>query len=324
MNTTAQHRRRLGLVVLVGALAVLAAASTPARAAGTWTALAPLPAPTEGMQVGAVGNEIIAAYGLSGGVDTTLTRRYDIDANTWSFGSAAQLPARSEGAATTHGGHLYAVGGRLQFVGPLSDLDRYTPASDSWVSLANMPTARRGLAVAAVGNALYAIGGSTGAAPCEGTPLGTVERYDIATDTWTTVASLPSPRSDLAAVARGGKIYVFGGCTGSPNAVLDDVDVYNPRTDTWSTAPADMPTARSSMYGAAAKGNRIYVIGGQANFVQLATNEFYKVASDSWDTDTPRPTPGAEMGVVSHGGRLYTVGGGFRGVSSAALFAFKP
>jgi N-acetylneuraminic acid mutarotase len=273
------------------------------------------------MHVGVVDNEIIAAYGFTG-ANTNLTRRYDIDANTWSFGSAAPSPARAEGAAATHGGHLYSVGGR--FGSPLNDLDRYTPESDSWVSLANMPTARRGLAVAGVGNALYAIGGSTGTSPCGGAPLSGVERYDIETDTWTTVASLPSPRSDLAAVARGGKIYVFGGCTGSTAAVLDDVDVYNPGTDSWSTAPADMPTARSSMYGAAAKGNRIYVIGGQANGAQLATNEFYKVPSDSWGTDTPRPHPGAEMGVVSHGGRIYTVGGGFQGVSSDALFAFKP
>jgi hypothetical protein len=104
MNGSTRHRRGLGLVVLVGALAVLAAASTAARATGTWTVLAPVPpAPTEGMQVGVVDGEIIAAYGNSG-ADTTLTRRYDIDANTRSFGSAAPAPARAEGAAATHGG----------------------------------------------------------------------------------------------------------------------------------------------------------------------------------------------------------------------------
>jgi N-acetylneuraminic acid mutarotase len=132
----------------------------------------------------------------------------------------------------------------------------------TWVSLANMPTARRGLAAAVVGNALYAIGGSISTTPCSGSPLATVERYDIDTNTWSTVAPLPSPRSDLAAVAHGAEIYVFGGCV-APFAAINNVDVYDPVTDTWSTAPADMPTARSSIYGADAKGDRIYVIAAK-------------------------------------------------------------
>ena len=175
-------------ISIIGAIAALAVVSV-ASAQGTWSTQAPLPAPTEGLQVGAVGNEIVAAYGFSGG-DTNLTRIYDIDSDSWSFATPGPLPARSEGAAATHGGNVYAVGGR--FAGPLSDLDRYTPATDTWVSLADMPTPRRGLGAAVVGNALYAIGGSAGTAPCSGTPLATVERYDIETDTWSTVAPLPS------------------------------------------------------------------------------------------------------------------------------------
>jgi N-acetylneuraminic acid mutarotase len=309
--------RRL-TVSIIGTIAALALASV-AWALGTWSTLAPVPAPTEGMQVGAVGNQIVAAYGYSGG-DTNLTRIYDIDNDSWTFATPGPLPTRSEGAAATHSGNLYAIGGRS--AGPLSDLDRYTPATDTWVSLASMPTARRGLGAAVVGNALYAIGGSTGTAPCSGSPLATVERYDIDTDTWSRAAPLPSPRSDLAAVAHGGKIYAFGGCRGTLAAVKD-VDVYDPVTDSWSTAPADMPTARSSMYGAAAKGSRIYVIGGQNGGAQLTTNEFYTVPSDTWTADTPLPSPRAEMGVVSHGGRIYTVGGGLQGVSSALNLAFK-
>jgi N-acetylneuraminic acid mutarotase len=315
-SATLLRRLIFSITGTIGALALVSGAS----ALGTWSALAPVPTPTEGMQVGAVGNDIVAAYGFSGG-DTNLTRIYDIDSDSWSFGTPGPLPVRSEGAAATHGGNVYAVGGR--FGGPLSDLDRYTPATDSWVSLADMPTPRRGLATAVVGNALYAIGGSDGTAPCSGAPLATVERYDIDTDTWSTRAPLPTPRSDLAAVAHGGKIYVFGGCQGT-FAAINNVDVYNPVTDTWSTAPADMPTPRSSMYGAAAKGNRIYVIGGQDAGVQLTTNEFYTVSADSWSVDAPMPSPRAEMGVVSHGGRIYTVGGGFFGASSNLNLVFKP
>jgi N-acetylneuraminic acid mutarotase len=312
--------RRSSLTALVGVVAALFLAAA-AGAQGTWSTLAPVPAPTEGMQVGQIGNLIVAAYGFSGG-DTNLTRIYDIDTDSWSLGSAAPLPTRSEGAAETHGGQLYAAGGRS--AGPLADLDRYTVATDTWVSLTSMPTPRRGLGAAVIGNALYAIGGSSGTAPCSGAPLATVERYDIDTDTWTTVAPLPSPRSDLAAYAHGGKIYVFGGCTGSQFAVVGDVDVYDVASDTWSTAPADMPTARSSMYAAGARGGTVYVIGGQVGGVQLGTNAAYKIAADGWSTAAPMPSPRAEMGVASHGGRIYTVGGGLTGASSNLNLAFKP
>ena len=182
------------------------ALASVAWAFGTWSTLAPVPAPTEGMQVGAVGNQIVAAYGYSGG-DTNLTRIYDIDNDSWTFATPGPLPTRSEGAAATHGGNLYAIGGRS--AGPLSDLDRYTPATDTWVSLANMPTARRGLGAAVVGNALYAIGGSTGAAPCSGSPLATVERYDIDTDTW---SRADSRRLPLGSRARG----LRDGCRARP------------------------------------------------------------------------------------------------------------
>jgi hypothetical protein len=316
----ARSWRRSIWMTLVGAVAALVL-TTAAGAQGTWTTLAPVPAPTEGMQVGSVGNLIVATYGFSGG-DTNLTRIYDIGTDSWSFGSAAPLPARSEGAAATQGGDLYAVGGRG--LGPLADLDRYTVDTDTWVSLANMPTPRRGLGAAVVGDALFAIGGSTGTTPCSGTPLATVERYDIETNTWTTVASLPSPRSDLAAVAHGGKIFVFGGCRGSLSAVTGEVDVYDVSSDTWSTAPADLPTPRSSFYGAGRKGGTVYVIGGQSGGIQLATNEAYNIAADSWSTAEPMPSPRAEMGVASHGGQIYTVGGGLQGVSSPLNLAFKP
>jgi hypothetical protein len=106
-----------------------------------------------------------------------------------------------------------------------------------------------------------------------------VERFDIPTQTWSTVASLPNARSDLAAMSHGGKIYVVGGCVREADGsitFLDDVDVYNPRTNTWSTAPADMPTARAAMYGVGWKGGRIFVIGGWAGGGPLDTNEFFR------------------------------------------------
>src|SRR5437899_3387390 len=300
-------RRKWLLAIVAGALATFGAEQM-GYAQSTWTVLAPVPAPTEGMTVGGVGKVIITAYGASSTGDTNLTRLYDVTADSWSLGSPAPLPARSEAAYgdTTHAGFLYVIGGGNSG-GVLSDLQRYDPVTDTWTTLASMSTARAGAVAAAVDNNIFVIGGrSSAAGPCNGGPyMATVEKYDVDTNTWSTVASLPSPRSDLAAVAHGGKVYVFGGCTGT-GTVTSEVDMYSPATDTWTTGLAPMPTARASLV-AGHSGQRVYAIGGWDGASAQNVNEVYNIAGDSWSTTTPMSTPCLEAGTHSHGGRVYVV-----------------
>src|SRR6266446_1065339 len=96
-------KRKWLLAIAAGALATFAAAPS-GYAQGTWTGLAPVPLPTEGMTVGGVGKVIIAAYGASSGADTNATRLYNITADSWSSGLSGPGAARSEAAYgdTTH------------------------------------------------------------------------------------------------------------------------------------------------------------------------------------------------------------------------------
>ena len=329
LNSLKSKRLVLVLIAMFAMIALVPGATLAAKSSGTWTTLTPVPANfigVEGMSVANVGNNIIAAFGFDGG-DTATTRIYNIASDTWSFGAPGP-GSSSEGAAVSHGGLLYAIGGRgAGFTANWS----YNPDSDTWVVNSPLPTGRTGLAAAVVGNSIYAIGGrfSTGG-PCSGfgdTETAIVERYDIATDTWSTVAPLPSPRSDLAAATIGGKIYVFGGCRGRAT-ILGDVDVYDPVTDTWSAAPKDLPTPRAAMYSVASKGGTVYVIGGWDGIgAGLSTNEAYKVSKDSWTMGLPPMTTArAEASAVGHGGRIYVLGGatpGF-GASLDANEVFKP
>jgi N-acetylneuraminic acid mutarotase len=156
--------------------------------------------------------------------------------------------------------------------------------------------------------------------------VGTVEKYDIDTDTWSTVAPLPNPRSDFAAVAHGGKVFVFGGCTGTASSpsVTNEVDMYDPQTDTWTTL-TPMPTQRASLV-AGHSGDRVYAIGGTDGVSVLNVNEVYDISGNSWSTNTPMPTARQEAGAHSHGGRVYVVGGSTSayGSSSNANEVFKP
>jgi len=313
----------------VAAVYVAVVASTSVtHAQGTWAPKAPVSCPsgtrcpTEGMAVGGIGQMIIAAYGITPSGETNLTRLYNIGSNSWSLGAAAPAPPREELAygEITHGGLVYAIGGGSEDTLMVSNqVEVYDPVANTWTTKAPMPTPRSGAAAAVIGDsAIYVIGGRTRTLdPCIGTALSVVERYDIDTNSWTTVAPLPSPRSDLAAVERGGKIFVFGGCS-SLASFTNEVDMYNPKTDTW-TVRAPMPTTRASL-AAGHSGESVYVIGGvNATLSTVGVNEAYDIESNSWSTAAPMPTPRGEAGVYSHSGKIYVVGGsttsGFSGAT---------
>ncbi len=337
-------RLRSRWFLAAGAALATCIAASAAFAQGNWTALAPVigstgdPTPVEGMAVGRVAQTIIGAYGYapsdpaSENTLTNLTRLYDMSTNTWHLGANAPEPKRKEltYGETTFDGMFYAVGGVDAFATALNNLERYDPVNNTWTTLSPMPTARSGAAGAFLGNELspggnlYVIGGRTTAGgPCSGAAMNTVERYDTVTDTWTAAASLPSARSDLAAVAYGGKIYVFGGCDLA--TVFNDVDVYDPNTDTW-TALAPMPTARASLV-ADVVGNLIFAIGGihDAFGAPLSINEVYNVAPNQWvKSGAPDPVARGEAGVVANKGKIFVLGGGPYGISKSDNDVFNP
>ena len=84
---------------------------------------------------------------------------------------------------------------------------------------AAMPTARNP-AVGVVNGIVYAVGG-WGASNY----LATVEAYDPATNTWTTKASMPTPRFGLAVGVVNGILYAVGGYVANSLATLE---VYQP------------------------------------------------------------------------------------------------
>ena len=99
--------------------------------------------------------------------------------------------------------------------------------------------------------------------------------YDPKTDNWTAGASPPDPNA-YSIITRGAacattgtlapkEILVIGGGYSPPYNVLwalDNVEVYHPENNSWSTG-ASMPTARSWL-GVAAVNDGFYAMGGQA------------------------------------------------------------
>jgi hypothetical protein len=104
---------------------------------------------------------------------------------------------------------IYVVGGR-EFGVNKTNLEAYSPRSDTWHALAPMPTARGGLAAAALHGKLYVFGGEWFDQGESGV-FAEVEEYDPVSNTWRTLAPMPVPRHGMGAAAVGDSIFVIGG-----------------------------------------------------------------------------------------------------------------
>jgi N-acetylneuraminic acid mutarotase len=154
---------------------------------------------------------------------------------------------------------------------------------DSWAPKAPLHQGRAGLGVVAVNGKIYAIGGTTSSTSSAfaGGFVGTNEKYDIETDTWTYRASMPTPRAYFAVAAYQNKIYCIGGAVGIN---VDEIgfysyntsginEVYDTVTNAWETKTT-MPYAELGLQANVVNG-KIYVVGGAFTYV-------YDIEKDAW------------------------------------------
>jgi N-acetylneuraminic acid mutarotase len=218
-------------------------------------------------------------------------------------------------AVAVIGGKIYAAGGDVSGLTYTNALHAYDPVGNAWTTLAPMPTTRSSLAGAAAGGQLYAIGGrSFDIGTSTQTVLSTVESYDPASNTWSTRASLPSPRQGLAAGVVNGIIYVVGG-TDAGGTIVATVEAYNPATNTW-TSRAPLPSPRTGAVVDVFDGI-LYAVGGRSAGGDVSTVEAYDPSTNTWTAKAPVPAPFAGFGAFVDG-VLYFTGGGL------ATYAYDP
>lgn len=118
-------------------------------------------------------------------------------------------------------------------------LYRYDPKENKWSKVSPMTTRRLGVAVAVLGDYLYAIGGSDGQ-----TPLNTVERYDPRQNKWSQISPMSTRRKHLGCAVFNNLIYAVGGRDDCME--LSSAERYNPHTNSWSPIVA-MTSRRSGV-----------------------------------------------------------------------------
>lgn len=147
--------------------------------------------------------------------------------------------------------------------------------------------------------------------------------YDIATDTWSQGADMPTGRYLNTAVEVGGKIYVMGGrqLTASTSPVNAN-ECYDPATDSWTTKAAMPNTIRG--HAAVAANGKIYVMGGNTGAYTDVVS-IYDPASNSWSNGPKLPAKVAYGGAAYSPSKnaIYFVGGVKSNTPSSSNFVGK-
>lgn len=203
-----------------------------------WASIPSMPAGTErgSSAVGVKGDVIYLAGGLNqlsifGYNSVNTTSAYDTKKKTWTILKSLPTPL-DHSVAVVIKDTFYVVGGRINGTFAGNQATVYTldlsAKKKAWaLRPSKMPTARSGLAGAAVGNVIYTFGG-------EGNPNATsgvypqVEAYDTKKDVWTSLDPMPVPRHGTGAAEIGGKIYIPGGGIVQSLGGTDHFDVFKP------------------------------------------------------------------------------------------------
>mmetsp|Transcript_24759 Transcript_24759/g.58030 ORF Transcript_24759/g.58030 Transcript_24759/m.58030 type:complete len:400 (-) Transcript_24759:36-1235(-) len=136
--------------------------------------------------------------------------------------------------------------------------------------------------------------------------------FDPVEGSFTTLAKLPRPRYRHAAVYAGGKLWLVGGRNVPDDAVIGEVDVYDPETNSWST-PGSIPSTRLTSDNGAftnADESQVYVVGGYNPFYSnpdALTNLFTIDVARALNTDSPSIVIGDKRPMQTQRGDIHAV-----------------
>jgi N-acetylneuraminic acid mutarotase len=140
---------------------------------------------------------------------------YDPATNKWESRKPMSVP-RNHAFAAAVNGKIYVIGGRtgsayIMTATNTNVVEQYDPATDTWSGpLQRMPTARSGGGWGTDGRRIYCAGGEVTTTQLTGA-FRAVEAFDPATNTWSTLPSMPMPRHGVAGAVLGNEFHLVSG-----------------------------------------------------------------------------------------------------------------
>ena len=254
---------------------------------------------------------------LLGGRRMNPTSIYDPLTKTWANGNPPPLEIHHF-QPVGYNDKIYVLGaltGKYPGETPIPNIYLYDPMTDSWEKGPKIPADRNRGATGAVvynGKIYLACGIKDGH---RGDHKKWFDVYDPATNQWSILPDAPRARDHFQAIVVQDKLYLIGGRTtvaaNSPfKGTIGEVDVFDFKTNTWSTLPDPLPTLRAGNY-LVGVGNEICVFGGESFTQNPAHNEVevLNTQNNTWRSLPPMLQGRHGTGAIRYQDKIYIASG---------------
>lgn len=168
--------------------------------------------------------------------DNSNVEVYDPAADSWKYVSS--IPEkRSQHAGAAHNQFLYVSGG-LERQRVLASFWRYDPKQDTWQTLPDMLRPRADHSMFGIDSKIYVCGGWTEETITEHrTPVESIDVFDIETNAWCSLTTIPTPKYHAGCVAIDARIYIVGGLLSHSmfNRASSTVEYFDIETNKWAS-----------------------------------------------------------------------------------------
>ena len=210
--------------------------------------------PTHGAAAANLGGRILVFGGASTSVHDVVQQFFPASGRSRIVGTMPTV--RADVTAAVAARRVILVGG-FDGVGPQSAVWA-TRDGRQFTVVAHLPQPVRYPAVAALGAAVYAVGGLLSGGEYTGTFTDDIQRIDLHTGSARIIGHLPTPLAHAMAASVDGRIYLLGGST--PRGPSDAIRRLHPATGRTSIA-ARLPHPLTDA-AVASIGSTIYLLGG--------------------------------------------------------------
>ncbi len=248
-------------------------------------------------------------YIIGGNTSGNLTERFDPISNsieTLTYMSTSRVGV----ASTVFNQKIYAIGGQ-----GLSSVEVFNDLTDQWTSASDLPNiVDRGTAITH-DEQIYLIGGRNSI----GQDINQTILFNSSSNTWLNRASMLTKRHSHKLVSFEGRIWAIGGWNESSDSALNQVESYDPVTNSWRFEES---LNRLRAWSVAWVANGGIYVGGGYDGSYLKSIEFYDSSKKQWLTvgEFPENKYASDSAVIND--KIYIFAGGLaQNVFSNKVFA---
>jgi N-acetylneuraminic acid mutarotase len=214
------------------------------------------------------------------------------------------------------GKEIAVVGGFLLSGRNTGRADAYSPATNRWRRLPDLPVTVDHSMAAGVAGRLYVAGGyGPGSVALN-------RAFAFHHGHWTELPSMPAARAAGGAAIVGGKLYVVGGVE-APGRLAREAFSFDFDTARWSVIRGPRPREH---LGVAALGGRVYAVAGRTGGLDsnLDVVESFDPRSGRWRAVARIPGKRGGTAAAAVAGRLLSVGGEAPQGTIPEVYAYSP